>query len=148
MVLTRLYGKNAVVFHDGKTHYISQNGFVDLPHHLVDRALRVGFNRNRPTDFVEPGHETEIPVGAAPVAIAPGTAAPALETGAAPEKPETPAAPAIQLSGLPVAHPQRDQDHRIASKEAIRDREARLRGQSAAPAATVVTPPTEPVPNA
>lgn len=121
MKLTRLYGKRAIEFHDGKLNYKTQSGFVDLPDHLVQRAINSGFSRMNPNPPAPPVVEVE--ATASPASIDP-TGSPA--SGVAPTLESQ---PATQVSGLPGEHPQAQASAAVASKE---DLDARLRGRAGA----------------
>lgn len=96
MSLTKLYGRGAVLYHDGKNDYRAASGVLMVPPSLVARALRDGFSRT-PTTDVEVDGEVQADGAGLPAATR---------------------APAEQSIGVPAGHPQLEDNATIAKRDA------------------------------
>ncbi len=131
--LVRVYGNHAMQFQDNRQTYYAANGYIDLPPHLVQRALDRGFSRQRPASDltirdaeVESTSDVDVASPPAPVISAPAPDAAAAAT-AAPVVPANP--PATQIIQPPADHPESD-----ALRDRLR-REAEARQKIGAPSA-------------
>lgn len=106
MILIPMYGRRAMVLHDGRESYHTVNGVLRVPANLVPRALDAGFSRQPFADMAPVDEEPEVEIDP--------NATSTLETGIAGQV--AGAEGAVALSGLPPEHPQSAETTRHAEK--------------------------------